>query len=236
MVDSRRLVVKRSFVRNPPNDRWAFADLRFALTMASMRSSRRAEATATREDVILARALDLFFEQGFEGCSLRNLAGALEINPATLYHYFASKDQILFRLQHDGMVTLMERAQAALGEARDGSPRERLLAVLRAHFTYHTEHYKSARLHVAEYRSLATGSRRVIRDQMKDYELIFTRLVEEGVKDGEFAPWATKITAFTMMGAGAHISNWYKPDGSLPAAEIVEEAIRAVMQGLLIRP
>ncbi|MCC7366560.1 MAG: TetR family transcriptional regulator [Dehalococcoidia bacterium] len=200
-----------------------------------MRLSRRQPVTPNREDQILAAALELFFTRGYHACSLRDLAGVLEMNVATLYHYFESKDQILFRLQHDGMAILVERATAALAAVPAGDHAGRMRALCRAHFTYHTEHTWSARLHVAEFRSLEPASREVIRDQMKAYERIFIDVVAAGVKAGVFAPNATKITAFTVMGAGAHISNWYHADGPLSAAAIVDEAVEFVMDGLLAR-
>lgn len=200
-----------------------------------MRLARRVPVSPSREDQILAAALELFFTRGYHACSLRDLAGVLEMNVATLYHYFESKDQILFRLQHDGMDILMNRVTEALNAVAADDHAGRMSALCRAHFAYHTEHTWSARLHVAEFRSLEPASREVIRDQMKRYERVFIDVVEAGVEAGVFAPHATKITAFTVMGAGAHISNWYRADGALSAAEIVDEAVEFVMDGLLAR-
>ena len=43
---------------------------------------------------ILDAALDLMSEQGVAGASMRSLAGACELNVATLYHYFPSKADV----------------------------------------------------------------------------------------------------------------------------------------------
>ncbi|OAI42156.1 hypothetical protein AYO38_03160 [bacterium SCGC AG-212-C10] len=198
-----------------------------------MELSRRTTSVPTREEAILSTALDLFFERGFHACSLRDLAAALGITVGTVYHYFESKDQILFRLQHDGLERLLQRAHRVLESAAGASVTLTLRALIEAHFLYHMEHTKSARLHTAEFRSLEPRSRAIIRDQMKRYERIFTTLVEEGVRRGEFSPDAGKITAFVMIGAGGQISNWYRDDGDLTREQIVAVAVNLFLNGLL---
>ena len=43
-------------------------------------------------------ALDLFIEKGFDGTSLREIAGQLGFTKAALYYHYASKDDILMAL------------------------------------------------------------------------------------------------------------------------------------------
>ena len=200
-----------------------------------MRASQRSVDTPTREEEILAAALDLFFRQGYRAASLRDLSAALDINVATLYHYFASKDQLLYRLQRDGIETLYRGAQAALAATAAASPTERLYALLRAHLRYHTDHYRLARLHYAEYRSLAPESRAIIRERMKEYERLVTSVVADGVARGEFHSQAPKITAFTLLGAGSQVAHWYQPGGELSAQTIVETVVELLMDGVRSR-
>lgn len=55
-------------------------------------SQRPSEA---RRIEILRAALDLFSIAGFHGTTVRQIARAVGVNEATLYHYFSSKDAIL---------------------------------------------------------------------------------------------------------------------------------------------
>jgi len=200
-----------------------------------MATPQEPPAVQTREEEILSTALDIFFAQGYRAAPLRDLASTLGINVATLYHYFESKDEILFRLQYEGLGRLLTGAQAALATTAEGSPEERMRALIRAHFRYHTEHYKIARLHFAEYRSLEPASRALVRERMKEYERLFTSLVAEGVASGHFCTAAPKITAFAILGAGSQISYWYRPDGDLSPDEIVDIVTSLVMDGLTAR-
>ena len=49
----------------------------------------------TTKERIISVAIDLFAQKGFDAVSLREIAEAAGIRKATLYYYFASKDQIL---------------------------------------------------------------------------------------------------------------------------------------------
>jgi AcrR family transcriptional regulator len=55
------------------------------------------DAPSTRNRILDA-ALDLFIEHGYDGTSLREVAGALGVTKAAIYYYFASKDDILMAL------------------------------------------------------------------------------------------------------------------------------------------
>ena len=48
-------------------------------------------------------AAKLFASQGYHSTSIREIAGVLGINQATLYHYFKSKEEILFQLINDAL-------------------------------------------------------------------------------------------------------------------------------------
>ncbi len=198
-----------------------------------MRPYRRATTAPNREEEILEAATDLFFSKGYQASSLRELAAILDMNPATLYHYFESKDELLFRIQSHGIDVLMERARSALESTENAPVAERLRAFLSAHVSYHVDHYKLARLHVAEYRSLAPESRAVLRERLKEYERMLVDIVTEGVASGELISEHPKATAFAMLGAGVHVSNWYRPDGALSRDEIVRSTVDLLLEGVV---
>ncbi len=79
---------------------------------------------------ILDTALDLMGQQGASTTSMRQLAGACDVNVATLYHYFPSKSDLLRavieeRGYGEDLDTLVEPPVAT-----DGSPTDRLAGLL----------------------------------------------------------------------------------------------------------
>jgi AcrR family transcriptional regulator len=57
------------------------------------RTGRRPGRQDTRE-AILAAARAAFAEKGFDGASIRHIAGAARVDPALVHHYFGTKDQL----------------------------------------------------------------------------------------------------------------------------------------------
>ena len=78
---------------------------------------------------ILKAAARLFASQGFDRASMAEIALACRVSKALLYHYYASKDQLLFdiiRAHLDDLVAAIEAVPKTL------APRERLSAMIHA--------------------------------------------------------------------------------------------------------
>lgn len=82
---------------------------------------------------ILGHAARLFADKGYDGASLRGLARATGISLAGLYHYFQSKEALLYELQRHTLRTVLG---AALAAAADRPPRAGLEAVIANHLRY----------------------------------------------------------------------------------------------------
>lgn len=90
-------------------------------------------ATSTGSDQrtrILDAALELMGEQGASTTSMRQLAGACDINVATLYHYFPSKSDLLRAVIEERAYSNELAAMAEPPVARRGSPATRLTNLL----------------------------------------------------------------------------------------------------------
>jgi len=72
-----------------------------------------ADSGASTREKILDVALDLFTDQGFDGTSMREIAGRLGITKPSIYYHFASKEEILLAL-HTRMHQLSKDALVRL--------------------------------------------------------------------------------------------------------------------------
>ena len=96
-----------------------------------------------RREYIVEAAGRLFFSKGYDGVSMRDIAGALEMNKATLYLYFRNKDSLYFAVLNRGLRIMRDELLAAAKKNRKGL--DRILAMIRAFFAYcreHPEHYR----------------------------------------------------------------------------------------------
>jgi AcrR family transcriptional regulator len=58
-----------------------------------VRTGRRPGESGTRE-AILDAARRAFAEQGYDGATIRGIAGGAEVDPALVYHYYGSKEEL----------------------------------------------------------------------------------------------------------------------------------------------
>ena len=129
-------------------------------------------------DRLLAVATRLFAERGFEGTSVQEIVNAAGVTKGAMYHYFGSKDDLLYEIYHRLLGLQMRRLeQIADGP---GSAEERLRAaaldVLETSFLYlddFTVFFRSTHL-------LPRDRREAVRAERRRYQERFRDLVEEG--------------------------------------------------------
>ncbi|MGY2085246.1 TetR/AcrR family transcriptional regulator [Blastococcus sp. SYSU DS0539] len=64
------------------------------LTGAGNRPTGRRPGKPDTRDAVLAAAREAFAERGFDGATIRQIAGAAGVDPALVHHYFGSKDKL----------------------------------------------------------------------------------------------------------------------------------------------
>jgi AcrR family transcriptional regulator len=79
-----------------------------------------------RREAILEAAADLYAKKGFPGASVAELASACRTSKSLIYHYFPSKDDILYAVMAEHLDTLTEAAESACAT---GSADDRLRAL-----------------------------------------------------------------------------------------------------------
>lgn len=138
-----------------------------------------------RRREILRASLDLFAESGFHGTSVRQIARAVGVNEATLYHYFPSKDAILAAVFE---LVYAERAQAYdMAELELGETVEVVLTALGRTFLQQAStalEMKLTRLMMSEGPRLTSEGResfeRINRMSMQRATELFQRMIDSG--------------------------------------------------------
>jgi AcrR family transcriptional regulator len=90
---------------------------------------KRAANYHKRRNAIVAKAARLFAERGFLGASIADLALACRTSKSLIYHYYASKEDILFDVMHSHVRALLDAAEAVMAEPVD--PHEKLRRLTR---------------------------------------------------------------------------------------------------------
>jgi AcrR family transcriptional regulator len=170
-------------------------------------------------DDILSRAATLFSQRGYHAVGIRDLAEAVGLSTSTLYHYYATKQDILFAVVSRFLTEFTARLVAGL---RDASvpPRQRLEHSVTEHIELTVT--RSEELLVGspvlnalgpEQRARISALRREYRDTVRD-------VIAEGVAAGEFHVADPMLTAMAMLDMLDGIRSWYHLDGPLSLTEL----------------
>ncbi|WP_433472905.1 TetR/AcrR family transcriptional regulator [Spirillospora sp. CA-142024] len=180
---------------------------------------------------ILDAALRLFAERGFDGTSVQGIVEAAEVTKGALYHYFDSKDDLLYEIYH----SLIARQLADLGAvlAESPPPREAVRAVLTGLIRSTAEHIDEAKVFSREMHRLDGARMRSVRDDRRRYHVTFRGLIEQGQRDGVFGT-ATPAETVTIVALGMvnQMPSWYRADGPKTAARLADEVAAFILDAL----
>lgn len=194
--------------------------------MAKPRASVPGETAA----IIEREALNLFHAKGFHATSIREIATAAGIVPATLFYHFAVKEEILLRIMHRSIDSTIERVEAARATGVD--PTTRLAAVVDALVHAHTALQMQSLVNNTELRSLRPEAAEDVLVKRRALAHIVERLVEEGCEGGVFHVESPKEAANAVVTMITSIATWYRPQkGRTPeeiSASYVVYALRIV--------
>ena len=147
----------------------------------------------------LTAAAQLFAERGLEQTKMEDLAAATGVPKATLYYYFAGKEEILAFLLQDTLVRVSD--EVAIAVQSSGTAAERLTAVIRAQLTVMAEQPDVCRALIGDLGR--AGRIPEIADAIRTayFEPVAT-LLTEGVEDGSLhAQPDPVVTAVATFGA-----------------------------------
>jgi AcrR family transcriptional regulator len=203
--------------------------------MSTEPDARRASAPAgsTRRDELLTVATKLFAARGYHGTRMDDVADAVGLNKATVYHYYASKSLILY----DIYKSAADFTVAALHDDPTATAREtiynftrRLLvgiasdieraAVYFQEGPYITEWFTEEQ--VAYIRSSETAVYEHVRD-----------VIDRGIASGEFFECDSHVLALGYIGMTLGAYRWLRPQGRRSAQEIAVEFSTALLRGLI---
>ena len=185
-----------------------------------------------QQDSILRSAARLFRERGFADTGMRDIAAAADLSAANLYHYFDSKNDLLFYCQDRAL----DRMLSAVALARQGSrpAAERLDVVLNAHLQTLLDDIEGATAHL-QIDSLPPSLRDVIVKKRDRYERALRRIIADGIRRGELVDMDPAVVARAMLGAMNWTVTWFRPDGAETPGAVGEMIARFLIRGVALR-
>jgi AcrR family transcriptional regulator len=183
----------------------------------------------TREAIHEA-ALELFARLGYHATSMRAIASEARVQPAAIYHWYASKEEILVSLQDDFMERLTERVVGAV--ERQERPALRLAAGVREHVVFHGLHTRAAFVTDSEIRALTEGPRAALVAKRDEYQRMFGEMIRDGIRDGTLRTSDVPVATYAILLQCTGVALWFDPSGPLALDEVAELHVELVLGSL----
>ncbi len=184
----------------------------------------------TREDILEAAA-QVFRQKGFHGASMQDIAEAVNLQKASLYHHVSSKQEILLALLDQALELLFEHISAI--SIQNIPADKKLREMIRAYLQILTQNIDLASVLLFEHRSLERKQHARHVPNRDKFEALWRNVVEEGVAAKLFKCDDPALTTRAILGILNWTLTWYRPDGPLEIEEIADHYSNLLLHGLL---
>jgi AcrR family transcriptional regulator len=183
-----------------------------------------------RKRELLSSSQQVLKNKGYAATSVRDIAKALDMEPASLYSHFENKEDIL-------KLTCFEMADKfhlAIKEVNDiyFNAEEKLRMAIKFHVELLTENLDAAIIFIRDWRNLTGESLSQFVEKRNAYEEGIREIIQNGIDEGLFNETDKKFAALTVLSSVNWIVEWYKEDGNLNAEQIAEKLSSFILTGL----
>jgi AcrR family transcriptional regulator len=189
-----------------------------------------------RLDQIYYVAARIFCEKGYDATSMSDIADAVGITKAGIYHYVESKQDLLFAIMNFGMDRLEMRVIAPARAVADAE--QRLRTIIRNHALLIMEGsavagYNPVTVLNDEMAGLTPTHRRKVLQRKRDYLDLLRDTLQQLKDEGKLKEVDDTVAAFSLFGMLLWLSRWYHPDGKLSAERVANEMEKIALGGIL---
>lgn len=184
----------------------------------------------TRQDILEAAA-QVFRQKGFHGASMNDIAGAVNLQKASLYHHVSSKQEILLELLDQALRMLLERISVISSQNVSADVKLRLMIL--EYLQILAENADLAAVLLFEHRALERRQHVRHVPNRDKFESLWRDVINEGVNDGLFKVNDVAMTARALLGLMNWTLTWYRPDGKKSIQQIADDYSNLLLSGLL---
>jgi AcrR family transcriptional regulator len=201
---------------------------------------------------ILAHATGVFCEKGYAGASMRDISRATGMSLAGLYHYFDSKEKLLYLIQKHTFSTIVRQLRGRLEGVNDAEQRIRIF--VSNHVEYFLANQKAMKVLSHEDESLQNGYADEIAAIKREYYRICRGLVEDFQEKGSVessiqsgddvarrrarpikgavAGGNSRIAVLSLFGMMNWIYTWHNPRTDADAEVLSRQIADIFLQGI----
>jgi len=184
-----------------------------------------------RREAIVEKAARLYAERGFLGASISDLAKVCRISKSLIYHYYPSKEDILFDVMHSHVRALLDAAEAIT--ARGLAPADALRAITAEFMTQYAGAAARQKVLLNELNHLPKQRRAIIVDIQHRLIGIVRNILTELRPELRAKPALGLPAAMLYFGMINWTHTWMDPAGAVKPVRVAELSADIFLDGFI---
>jgi len=189
------------------------------------------ERNAPIPEKLMRVSVELFAEQGYAQTSVQQIVDAAGVTKGALYHYFKSKDDLLFDI-YDRILSLQQQHLDEIA-SRGLDPRETLRLVCEDVIVTSIESLHDGTVFFRSQHMLSDERQNEVKRRRREYNDAFEAVLDRARAGGDIPgdiPAAILIANF--FSDVHYLGQWYSPNGSLSKEQVARELTDLYLAGL----
>jgi len=170
-------------------------------------------------------------QKGYEATSMNDIADAVGLTKAGIYHYIRGKEELLFAIMGYAMDMVDADVMSPAREVADAE--ERLYTIIERHARRILEVGGAVTVILEEMYALTPAHRRIIRSRKRAYFELVRDTLEKLAADGKLREVNPSVATFCLFGIILWISRWYRRDNKDAQDQTLEDIIQVGMSAVL---
>ena len=180
---------------------------------------------------ILSKAAELFAAQGYERSSISDLVEVCGLSRGALYHYFDSKEAILYSMLHTHVAGMLDLLREV--EARGEPPLERLTKFIDAIVAINAASQCEQTILLNDLGSLSADEQAEIKGLEQQIVVLVSNALVLADRSGRITRANRKIYTMLLLGMINYTYTWYDPDAAVKPPAFARMATDLFLNGFL---
>jgi AcrR family transcriptional regulator len=191
-----------------------------------------ADRTAAIPTKLMRVSVELFAEQGYAQTSVQQIVDAAGVTKGAMYHYFKSKDDLLFDI-YDRLLSL-QREHLDQIVARGLAPVETLRSVCEDVIETSIDGLGDGAVFFRSQHMLSEKRQREVKRRRREYNDAFEDILVRGQAAGDFRTDIPPVILIAHFFSDVHyLAQWYSPGGSLSRNQVAAEITDLYLASLI---
>lgn len=191
---------------------------------------QRGQRWLDRRTSIVDAAAKLFAERGYHATGTAELCEVVGLGKGSLYYYVESKENLLY-LIHDRVMTQVLDLATRIADLPETAA-ERLRRLGREQISIIAAYPDHVWVFLHEYKALTGERAERFTASRRRYERCIEKILDDGVKNGEFAIDDVRLAALAWLGMHNYTYIWYEPSKRLTVDRLAAEYYEFFVNGI----